>query len=110
MGSSATEIVGADRGHNLLVPSFTLTSLAQRVGLTNIDFIKCDVEGAEACVFEDREFFARFRPRILIETHMVNGRGTADICTELLGQVGYTCRPMQTHIMAQLPMLECVPN
>lgn len=110
MGSSANEIVGSGRGNNVIVPSFTLSSLAQRVDLISVDFIKCDVEGAEAKVFEDAEFFRKFRPRVLVETHMVNGSGTASRCIELLSSYSYTCRPMQTHITAGLPMLECVPN
>ena len=110
MGSSAAEIVGSGRGHDLVVPSFTLTSLAARVSLTSVDFIKCDVEGAESAVFEDAEFFAKFRPRILVETHMVGGASTAERVTQLLTSYGYTCRPVELHQIAGLPILECTPN
>ena len=111
MGSCAAEIVGLDtgRGQDVAVPSFTLSSLAERVDLRSVDFIKCDVEGAELQVFEDADFFQRFRPRILVETHKVNGLGSADQCVQLLSSYGYHCRVVQPHIMAGFPLLECTP-
>lgn len=112
MGSCAAEIVGENtgRGQDLKVPSFTLCSLADRIDLRKLDFIKCDVEGAEAHVFENAEFFQRFRPRILVETHKIDEVSTADRCIRLLSSYGYDCKRVQPHLMAGLPMIECTPN
>ncbi len=71
MGAAATVIVGNQRGETRRVPSFTLGSLARRYKLERVDFIKCDVEGAETVVFCEGDFFQRFRPRIVIDTHLV---------------------------------------
>ena len=69
MGSSATEIVGAGRGVNALVPSYTLSQIAEVLKVTQVDFIKCDIEAAEEVLFEDAEFFKKYRPRIIVEVH-----------------------------------------
>lgn len=108
MGASATAIVGDNRGMVSRVPSFTLSSIADTVGLKRVDFIKCDVEGAEAMVFKDREFFRRFSPRIVIETHFIDGKSTEEACIRELEACGYRCE-----LLAQndypLPLLKCVP-
>src|SRR3546814_6467149 len=69
MGSSATEFVGDRLGVSVKVPSYTLSTIAKRTGLSKVDFIKCDVEGAEAVIFEDSAFFDRYRPRIVAQVH-----------------------------------------
>jgi FkbM family methyltransferase len=51
MGSSAASIVGNNRGLVSKVASFTLSSIANKFKLQRVDFIKCDVEGAEKVIF-----------------------------------------------------------
>lgn len=52
------------------VPVFTLDDFVQRLGLTRLDFIKCDVEGAEFEVFDGGSTtLQRFRPVVFCEVH-----------------------------------------
>lgn len=88
MGSSAT-IVNGKRGLIKQIPCMTLSAIAKKYNLTNVDFIKCDIEGAEAYIFEDDEFFQKFKPKIIIETHIVNGSFCDDICIDRLKKYGY---------------------
>jgi len=108
MGSSAVSVVGKYRGILKTVPSFTLTSIAKKFELKNIDFIKCDVEGAESVIFEDHKFFELFKPRIIIETHIVNNIETTGKVIEDLEKYGYRFKKIhQTGVT--LPLLECYP-
>ena len=108
MGSSAADIVGNTRGRIDGVPSFTLLSIADKFDLDRVDFIKCDVEGAEAVIFEDANFFAKYKPRIIIETHMVGGKETTDKCMSDLKNYGYEFKRIhQTGV--SLPLIECYP-
>jgi len=108
MGSSATEIVGTDRGSVTRIPSFTLSQIADINKMSKISFMKCDVEGAEAVIFEDANFFKKHNPKIIIETHLVNNIETTDKCIATLQAYGYTCRRiLQTGVT--LPLLECYP-
>src|SRR3546814_7565928 len=83
MGSSATEFVGDRLGVSVKVPSYTLSTIAKRTGLSKVDFIKCDVEGAEAVIFEDSAFFDRYRPRIVAQVHRVGGERSEEHTSEL---------------------------
>lgn len=109
MGSSATSIVGDRLGAAATVPSFTLATLAERFGLSRVDFIKCDIEGAEAVIFNDDAFFGRFRPRMIIELHPVRGRSTGDQVLSALDRYGYQCQVVTQDGMS-MPLLECRPS
>ena len=109
MGSSVASIVGRNRGLVSKVPSFTLSAIADRFKLQRVDFIKCDIEGAERVVFTDRHFFQRFSPRIIIEPHIVDNSETTDKCSGDLETYGYTInRIVQEGV--SLPLLECLPQ
>ena len=100
MGSSAVDIVGG-RGRVVKVPSFTLTDITN--GLRRVDFVKIDIEGAESEVVKDWEFFNRYNPKMIIETH---GKGTDEAVQSTLESYGYTVR----HIVQEgvrFPLLEC---
>jgi hypothetical protein len=76
--------------------------------LETIDFIKCDVEGAEAVIFEDELFFKTFKPRIIVEVHFVKNKETTDKVISDLKKYGYTFKKIhQTGVT--LPLLECYP-
>ncbi|MFG1423679.1 FkbM family methyltransferase [Roseixanthobacter liquoris] len=107
MGSSATSIVGTGRGKMIEVASLTLAQLAERQNLDRVDFIKCDIEGAETEIFDCPEFFARYSPKIMIECHDVNGL-TAPICEKTLGKFGYKCVLIEQKGYP-LPLLACSP-
>ena len=109
MGSSASSIVGQERGNQIDVKSFTLSKIAEIAKLESIDFIKCDVEGAETVIFEDKEFFERHRPRIIVEPHSVDGELTSEKCTKDLQEYGYKVVQIAQDGVA-LPLLECYPR
>lgn len=108
MGSSASDIVGNERGDVIETPSFTLSKIADLFQLTSVDFIKCDIEGGEVVIFQDQAFFEKYHPRIIIETHLVENQETTDVCIKDLEAFGYTCKKIhQTGVT--LPLLECYP-
>jgi FkbM family methyltransferase len=108
MGSSALEIVGGNRGNSVSVRSMTLSRIVELSRSSSVDFIKCDIEGAEDVVFEDKEFFSIHKPRIIIETHMVSGKETTEKCINDLAFLGYKCRIINQSGVA-LPLIECSP-
>jgi FkbM family methyltransferase len=109
MGSSASEIVGANRGSVNMIKSYTLSELSEIGKVKSVDFIKCDIEGAEAVIFEDANFFQNHRPKIIIETHMKDGIETTEKCISDLTKFGYKCRKIiQTGVV--LPLIECYPS
>ena len=109
MGSSAAEIVGTARAESTNVPAVTLETIADKFRLNRIDFIKCDIEGAEAVIFDRPRFFERFRPRIMIEAHKIDGELTTGRCRTALARFGYTSREVP-QAGSQLPLLECLPS
>jgi FkbM family methyltransferase len=110
MGAAAVSIVGAiNRGAVRRVPSFTLSAIAGVSGLKTIDFIKCDVEGAERCIFNDTTFFEVFRPRMIVETHLIGGVATTEKCIADLSAYGYRCVEVVQIGGAATPLLECHP-
>jgi len=107
-GSSASGIIGDYRGEQRKVRSFTLSTIARKYGLPQVDFIKCDIEGAEINVFNDAEFFERYRPKIIIESHMVQNQSTSMACMDILFNYGYKCKEIP-QIGVSLPLIECEP-
>ena len=108
LGSSATDCVGNRLGQSELVPSFTLSKIARRYELPKVDFIKSDMEGAEGVIFGDADFFKRFRPRIIVEVHPVDGALTTDKVQADLSKHGYTFE-LVDQIGSRLPLLRCTP-
>ena len=107
MGSSAANIVGNKRGSIMKVPSFTLSSIADKFNLQRVDFMKVDVEGAENVIFEDKKFFEKFSPRIIMETHVVDNIFTTEKCVNDLKNYGYNCKQIIQKGSAA-PLLECI--
>jgi FkbM family methyltransferase len=89
MGSSAVDLVG-ERGEIVEVNCYTLLDLVKKFNLTRVDFIKCDIEGAESFIFENKEFFDLFKPKIIVEAHNVNGVLNIDTFTKTLESYGYS--------------------
>lgn len=108
MGSSAAEIVGTSRGNVRHVPSIKLSQISERYFLDKVDFVKCDVEGAESVIFEDKDFFSKYSPRIIVETHMVDNIETTNKVISDLSKYGYTFKRIEQKGVI-LPLLECYP-
>jgi FkbM family methyltransferase len=106
MGSSAVSIVG-QRGRIKTVDCYTLNDICKKYNLQKVDFIKCDIEGAESCIFEDDDFFSKFNPKIIVETHIVDGKFCDDICIKHLAKYGYNHkRIVQSGL--DMPLLEFI--
>lgn len=112
MGAAVVDVVGK-RGQVQRIASFTLSSIARRFALERVDFIKCDIEGAEAFIFDDAAFFAKYRPKIVVEPHMVAGELSTETCSRAISRFGYRCTPVAQSGVAQrgrsVPLLQCVP-
>lgn len=109
MGSSATNIVGERIGASRHVPSITLSQIVTKFNLPKVDFIKCDIEGGEAVIFEDAEFFKNNRPRIIAEVHLIRGKMTTASVEKSLSPFGYSCKEV-SQPGSDLPLLECLPD
>jgi len=108
MGSSAVDYVGNSRGNVKQIKTFKLSTIAEKYNLQKVDFIKCDIEGAESVVFNDYDFFSKNKPRIIVEPHFSGGVSTVNAVVEQLAQFGYVCKEIEQHGV-ELPLLECYP-
>ena len=110
MGSSAVSFVGTGRGSTVKVPTTTLEAFCSEQGVHRIDFIKIDIEGAEVHVLESsQQLLSRFRPRIMIEPHLIDGQMTTDRCCAILKDAGYATRVVDQY-GASAPLIEALPN
>lgn len=109
MGSSAVEIVGQNRGESTQVKAMRLASIARHYHLEKVDFIKCDIEGAEAVIFDQAEFFEQFKPKIIIEPHHIEGKLTDTACINTLKKYGYECVRI-TQVGSETPLLAFNPT
>ncbi|MDP4023848.1 FkbM family methyltransferase [Methylobacterium sp. NEAU 140] len=88
-GESSLRIVGTNEAARITVPAVTLLDLLAREGLTRVDAIKLDVEGAEDLILEPflREAPAALLPRFLL---IENGTGQWQLdLPKLLENHGY---------------------
>lgn len=110
MGSSATSIVGNGRGSIVKVPSTTLATFVAKRGISQVDFIKIDIEGAEIEVLDSsRDLLSRMRPKLMIEPHMVGDCFSTQRCCGVLREIGgYDIRIVDQPGMA-FPLIEATP-
>jgi FkbM family methyltransferase len=81
---------GAAKYHVVNIPVTTLDAEAERLGLTRLDFVKMDVEGAEIAALRGaRQMLTRFHPQIIVETHLVNDQSTVGEVEQFLHECGY---------------------
>ncbi|MCJ2011102.1 FkbM family methyltransferase [Methylobacterium sp. J-076] len=88
-GESSLRIVGTNEGAQISVPAITLIDLLRNEGLTRVDAIKLDVEGAEDLILEPflREAPESLLPRLLL---IENGTGQWQLdLPALLKEHGY---------------------
>lgn len=109
MGSSAADVTGNDRGENIFVNTVTLMSLANDFALERVDFIKCDIEGAESIALNAPEFFNKYKPRLVIECHMIDGISTEHSCRSFMEKFGYSST-LKEQVGYPLPLLFCHPK
>jgi FkbM family methyltransferase len=84
-----------------------LDAWASRAGVTGIDLIKMDIEGAEPeALAGAREILRRDRPELLVQAyHVRDGARTFERCAMLLEDLGYTTReaPAYTGLLHAIP-------
>lgn len=106
MGSSALIEEGSRHNKAIKVSSYTLSSIVNKFHLKSVDFIKCDIEGAESVIFNDGVFFKNNFPKIIIETHFIKGVSTTQSCIQQLSKYGYQFQKIAQHGVS-LPLLKC---
>ena len=87
--------------NSMKIDTESLTSLVERCRLSNLDFVKMDIEGAEIEAIQGAaKLPAHFRPRYAIASyHIVKGQKTAAILPELFSHLGYeTCSGNVRHL------------
>jgi FkbM family methyltransferase len=89
------------------VQGFTLSDLTKH--LDQLNFIKCDIEGAEQYIFDDPIFFQKFRPHIIIEPHYIGNRLNTKKCIDILNKYHYTINEIEQPGVS-IPLLECTPK
>lgn len=105
MGSSAASIVGAFRGRVIEIDCTTLGDLVEQTGVTRVDFIKMDIEGSELDVIRNAgEFLSTYKPRMIIEPHIVDGQLDSDAVVACLNEYGYRCDTI-TQFGVTLPLI-----
>ena len=108
MGSADISIVGRGRGDVVDVRCLPLSEIAEAHNLSRVDFVKMDIEGAEEDVLRGAEIFLKvFRPKLMVEPHIVQGVLSTDVVVKILHSYGY-----QVEIVPQfgvdLPLIQAV--
>jgi hypothetical protein len=109
MGSGISKV--QDRAANLFsVPVISLSDFCAEFKIGRIDYIKMDIEGAEVEVLQSSgEILKKFKPRLIIEPHVVGTRLVTDDLCKILSEYGYN-----TEVLAQsdlpLPLIFAYPN
>jgi len=109
MASSAVDLIGSGRAENIFVNTVTLMSLVNYFKLERVDFIKCDIEGAESVILNAPDFFNKYKPRIVIECHIIDGVSTEYSCRSFMENFGYTCT-LEDQEGYPLKLLFCHPK
>lgn len=84
----------------LRVPMTTVDAFVAERGLDRVDFIKCDIEGAEELAIRGaQETIRRFRPKWTISSYHTDPEGDAQHpkLVALLSAAGYTVRTLGEH-------------
>ncbi len=72
-----------------LCPAITINSLFRRYGITRVDFLKMDIEGAEAEIFKGCLDWAQQVKSMKIEIHPP---ATINECSRILSDIGFRCQ------------------
>jgi FkbM family methyltransferase len=88
--ASSIQELSARSDATVAVRAMRLSEFVESRGITRLDLIKMDVEGAEVEILNSsRDVLRRFRPIVILEAHPVRDVSTAIACTALLREEGY---------------------
>jgi FkbM family methyltransferase len=89
------------------VPGYTVTRLMKEFGLTRIDILKMDIEGAEHSVFmnQPEEWLPAVR-MVIAEVHEHLHSGVRELITEKLGDAGFKIDWRGENLIASRPQTE----
>ncbi len=101
MGSGISEVQG--RAANLFqVSVISLSDFCAEYKVTRIDYIKMDIEGAEIEVLKTSgTILKKYRPRLILEPHVINARLVTDDVCDILSGYGYETEVLE---QAGLPL------
>jgi FkbM family methyltransferase len=108
MGSGIS-IVQSRAVNQYAIQVVTLNDFCAEYNITRIDYIKMDIEGAEVEVLKaSGDVIGKYKPRLIIEPHVVGTHLVTDEVCEILSGYGY-----KTEILAQadlpLPLIYAYP-
>jgi len=79
-----------ERYRRVRVPVTTIDAEVERLALPRVDLIKMDIEGGEGPALRGaRRTLERFRPAVVVESHIVEGRSTLPDIRSALQAAGY---------------------
>lgn len=111
MGSAMASLVGSYRGPTVAVRAMTLADVVREYRLERIDFIKFDIEGSElATILSNGDLLTRFKPRLIIEPHFVDGSSTSAPIIAFLQSIGYVCEIIEQTGFLHLPLIRAAPR
>jgi FkbM family methyltransferase len=101
MGSGISSV--QSRAANLLnVQVISLSDFCSEFNIDRIDYIKMDIEGAEVEVLKaSGDVLKKYKPRLIIEPHMVGVRLVTDDICKILSEYGYNTEIL---VQADLPL------
>jgi FkbM family methyltransferase len=111
--ASAVSTNGKAAGTLVEISVVTLNDLLAMAGGRPVAGIKMDIEGAELDVLRSesaKSFFARQRPRIIIEPHLVDGKFATDEVCQLLRSYNYEISFFQQGLNGVWPLVAGKPR
>jgi len=97
---------GYEGGSGGLVNSCTISEIVEKFKLNKLDFVKCDVEGAEGVIFDDFKVFERLKPKVIIEVHEGH---RPDKLVEIFSSNGFFCEIIDQK-GCDFPLVQCKPS
>jgi FkbM family methyltransferase len=92
LGSAVSELLPRNTSNRLQIETTTLSAIASKYKLSEVDIIKADIEGSEYWAFMDSDFFKNYHPRIIFEPAYSSNKFTKEKSViNLLESYGYRC-------------------
>jgi FkbM family methyltransferase len=110
MGSAIVEASARSSDTKRWIDVVTLASFSEENGVSRVDFVKLDVEGSEGPILgAAARFIERYRPRIIVEVHFVQGVRSDPDVIRILESHGYDIEVLDQAGLA-LPLLFARPG